>query len=123
MGTHKDMIIWKNYTEISKMIFENIVIAIPKTFYDLRDQIERAATSIGANFIEGYYAGSTKEFTKFLGYSRRSIAELIFWMDNCNQRNMLNDPTVDKINDILIKTGYLVDKLIISLRAKTKKPL
>ncbi len=115
---HKKMIIWHNIEIISETVFEKIVPVIPGKKFALRDQIERATTSIGANFIEGYYSGSTKEFTRFLGYSRRSLAELEFWISHCNKRKYIGGSVFDNLNDTLIKTGYLIDRLIFSLRKK-----
>jgi len=118
---HKKMIIWHNIEIISETVFEKIVPAIPRRHFALRDQIERSTTSIGANFIEGYYSGSTREFIRFLGYSRRSLAELEFWISHCIKRKFIQGPVCADLNDILIKTGYLIDRLIFSLKNKEQE--
>lgn len=115
---HKKMIIWHNIEKISEYIFEKILPLIPRKYHSLQDQIERATTSIGANFIEGYYSGSTKEFTRFLGYSRRSLAELEYWIGHCTKRKYINNSVAIDLEDIIIKTGYLTDRLMLSLKNK-----
>lgn len=44
--------------------------------FGLNSQITRAAGSIMHNIAEGFDAGSTKEFLRFLGYSKRSCTEV-----------------------------------------------
>jgi four helix bundle protein len=44
--------------------------------FGLSDQIRRAAVSIMANIAEGFAGSSRKEFIRFLGYSRGSVAEV-----------------------------------------------
>ncbi len=44
--------------------------------WGLKDQITRAAGSIMHNIAEGFDAGSSKEFIRFLGYSQRSCGEV-----------------------------------------------
>ncbi len=44
--------------------------------YGLRDQIQRAASSVMHNIAEGFEAGSDKEFLRFLRIARRSAAEV-----------------------------------------------
>lgn len=89
MSKHKKLVVWGNIEELDGMILEKVIISIPKIEYKLLDQIKRATNSIGANFIEGYYSGSTREFIKFLGYSRRSLAELEFWIRLCRSRQFI----------------------------------
>jgi four helix bundle protein len=44
--------------------------------FALRDQVRRAAISVMANIAEGFDAYSNKECVQFLGYSKRSAAEV-----------------------------------------------
>ncbi len=44
--------------------------------WGLKDQITRAAGSVMHNIAEGFDAGSTKEFIRFLRYSQRSCSEV-----------------------------------------------
>lgn len=115
---HKRLVVWQNIEELNKLAYSKLIPLIPKTKFKLRDQIDRAASSVGANFIEGYYSGSTKSFIQFLSYSRRSLAELEFWIDHCNMRRFIFDPLFSSTKDLIIRTGYLIDRLILSLKRK-----
>ena len=44
--------------------------------HGLKDQIQRAAVSVMANIAEGFDCESKAEFARFLGYARRSAAEV-----------------------------------------------
>lgn len=48
-----------------------------RTDFELVSQIRRSAVSSMANIAEGFHRKSTKDFLKFLDYSRASIAETI----------------------------------------------
>jgi len=118
MDKHKRLVTWKNIEELSDLIHLQVCSCVPKMDYKLRDQIERATTSIGANYVEGYYSGSTKEFIRFLGYCRRSLAELGFWVAYCRTKKYVPDDLYASVDDLAIRTGYLLDRLILSLKEK-----
>lgn len=44
--------------------------------YGLRDQIQRAASSVTHNIAEGFESGSDPEFVRFLKMARRSAGEV-----------------------------------------------
>ena len=44
--------------------------------FGLKDQIQRAAVSCMSNIAEGFDSQTTREFTQYLMYSRRSLSEL-----------------------------------------------
>ena len=115
---HKKLVVWKNIEELTNIVCSRILPMVPKTKFKLRDQIERAASSIGANLIEGYYSGSTKEFIRFLRYSRRSLSELGYWLNFCCKIKLISESLFDSSDDLLIRTGYLLDRLTQSLRRK-----
>ncbi len=45
--------------------------------YNLSSQIRRAADSVALNISEGTILQSSQEYKKFLGYSIRSLAEVV----------------------------------------------
>ena len=115
---HKKLILWRNVEELTDVVCSRILPVIPRTKFKLKDQVERAVTSVGANIIEGYYSGSTKEFIRFLRYSRRSLAELEFWVEFCNKKQFITKSLFNSSSDLMIRTTYLLDRLIISLIKK-----
>jgi four helix bundle protein len=59
--------------------------------YNLISQIRRAADSIALNIAEGSTGQSNKEFRKFLGYSLRSLAEVVTCLHKAKRRKYLNE--------------------------------
>jgi four helix bundle protein len=116
---HRKMIVWKNIDEIEKQVNQKILKYIPKTQFNLRDQIDRACDSVGANFIEGYYSGSIKEYMRFLKYSKRSLAELQGWLQKCLNKGFIDETLFREIDVLTIRTMYLMNRLINALRIKS----
>jgi len=115
---HKKMVIWGNIERIEDAVYNKILLNIPKNCFNYLDQIERATTSIGANFVEGYYSGSIKEYLRFLGYSRRSLAELNNWANQVYRKKFISKGLFDMFEDLTIKTLYLFNRLIYALKKK-----
>jgi four helix bundle protein len=72
----EDLHTWQAARELVKMIYEVTNLPAFNRDFGLRDQIRRAAVSVMSNIAEGFGAGSDAEFVKFLGYARRSNAEV-----------------------------------------------
>ena len=117
---HRKMIYWQNLDKIEIFVQKEILSRIPKNEFNLRDQMDRACSSSVANFIEGYYSGSIKEYLRFLGYSKRSLAELQDWGRRAYHKNYISAEIYNSFEDWMIKTIYLSNRLINSL--KLKKP-
>jgi len=118
---HKKMVVWNNLDRIEWMIQRKIMNYIPKNLFKLRDQIDRAASSCCANFIEGYYSGSRKEYVKFLKYSKRSLAELQYWVEHIYKKMLIPKGVYLEFDDLCIKTMYLLNRLINSLEERARE--
>ena len=118
---HRKMIVWQNLDKIEQMIQKEILPRIPKNKFLLIDQIDRACSSSVANFIEGYYSGSIKEYVRFLGYSRRSLAELQDWVRRCCYKGYVSESIYLQFDDLAIKTIFLENRLIHALKNKARE--
>lgn len=72
----EEMNVWKDSREFVNSIYTLTASAAFKKDYGLKDQIQRAAVSIMNNIAEGYERDSSREFIKFLGYSKGSAGEV-----------------------------------------------
>jgi four helix bundle protein len=63
--------------------------------FNLRSQLERAATSIVLNIAEGSTGQSDLEQHRFLGLAMRSYLECIACMDLIEKRKYLNSETIN----------------------------
>ncbi len=114
---HERMIVWQNIDKLDILI-QKILKKIPRYEFKMKSQINNASDSIGANFVEGYYSGSLAEYLRFLRYSKRSLGELRERVRRVKRKGYMEDGTYEKFTDCAIKTMYLLDRLILSLRKK-----
>lgn len=119
---HRKMRVWQNLDRIEALVQNSILKQIPYNCFHLRDQIDRACSSSVANFIEGYYSGSIKEYLRFLGYSKRSLAELQDWVRRAFHENFIDESTYLSFDDLSIKTMFLINRLINALKIKSSQP-
>ncbi len=114
---HRKIIYWQNIDKLDILV-QKILKKIPSHAYKLKSQIDNASDSAEANFVEGYYSGSTGEYLRFLRYSRRSIAELQVRVKRIYRKGYVSDNLYHEFEDLIIKTGYLGDRLILSLEKR-----
>ena len=76
----EDLEIWQLSHKLCVLIYK-ITNNYPNCeLYSLVSQIRRAAISIPANIVEGYYRNTTKELIQFLYHSRGSCGEVIYFL-------------------------------------------
>ncbi len=73
-------------------ICENI-----KVHRSVVNQIERSATSIGANIREANYAHGTADFISKLKISLKECYETEYWIEIMQKVNMIDDDTAKKL--------------------------
>jgi four helix bundle protein len=117
---HRKMIVWKNLDMIEEMVLREILPKLPRNLSHLIDQIDRSCSSSVANFIEGYYSGSLKEYIRFLKYSKRSLAELQDWVRRTFRKSFIEETQYLKTDTLIIRTMFLLNRLINSLSAKNR---
>ena len=113
---HRKMVIWKNLDQIEQLVYKNILKKIPRKMFSLIDQIDRSCSSSMANFVEGYYSGSRKEYIRFIKYSKRSLAELHDWLRRCFYREFISEELFKEGEDLIFRTIYLENRLISALQ-------
>lgn len=70
----------------------NLAESFPrKELYNLSSQLRRAGDSVALNISEGSILQSDAEFRKFLGYSIRSIAEIVTCLHKAKRRKYITE--------------------------------
>ena len=115
---HRKMIVWQNLDAVEMMIQRKILPHIPKNQFNIIDQMDRACSSSVANFIEGFYSGAIKEYLRFLGYSRRSLAELQDWVRRVYIKQFIPESIYVEFDDLSGKTHFLLNRLVNALKRK-----
>ena len=62
-----------------------------KEMYNLFSQIRRSADSVALNISEGSIEQSGLEFKRFLGYSIRSLAEVVTCLHKAKRRSYISE--------------------------------
>lgn len=106
---HKKMIAWQSIDQLD-VIVTKVLKQMPNFDFKIRSQIDNASASIGANFVEGYYSNSPKEFLRFLSYSRRSSAELYERVRRIRRREQITENLFAEFEERYYKTIYLLDQ-------------
>jgi len=85
------LIIWQKSMELGEHI-NTLAHTFPKDeIYNLSSQIRRAVDSIALNISEGSIGQSNPEFKKFMGYSIRSLAEVVTCLHKAKRRAYISE--------------------------------
>jgi len=106
--------IWQDAMELGEEI-NSLTDGFPKKeIYNLSSQIRRAVDSVALNISEGSILQSTPEFRKFLGYSARSLAEVVTCLHKARLRKYISEEIFQK----LYASSFKLMNMIIAFRNK-----
>ena len=92
----ENLIIWQKAMELGEEI-NTLSYQFPKEeIYNLSSQIRRAVDSIALNISEGSIGQSNPEFKKFIGYSIRSLAEVVTCLYKAKNRKYISLQDFDR---------------------------
>lgn len=95
----ENLIIWQKAMDLGEEI-NSLTKQFPKKeMYNLSSQILRAVDSIALNISEGSIGQSNPEFKKFVGYSIRSLAEVVTCLYKAKNRGYISDMEFDNYYD------------------------
>ena len=85
------LIIWQKAMDFGENVYR-LTSKFPKEEkYNLSSQIRRAVDSIALNISEGSIGQSNPEFKKFMGYSIRSLAEVVTCLHKAKRREYISE--------------------------------
>ena len=90
-------IIWQKAMDFVEEIYLLTETFPKKEIFNLSSQILCASDSIALNISEGSIEQSKAEFNRFLGYSVRSIAEVVTCFYKAKRRNYIDDKLFEKL--------------------------
>ncbi len=85
------LIIWQLAMDYGEVIYKLSEKFPKKELYNLSSQILRAVDSIALNISEGSIGQSDPEFRKFIGYSIRSLAEVVTCLYKAKRREYISE--------------------------------
>ena len=110
----EDLDVWNLSLDLSDYLYDLSNQLPEEERYNLKSQINRAVTSISLNIAEGSTSQSEKEQARFLGYSIRSLIEVIGCLRIIERRKYVQNV------DLLSVIEDLCDQLFIKLQAFKK---
>jgi len=93
----EDLDCWKATRSLVSIVYRLTKNEHFKRDFELINQIRRSAISSMANTAEGFHRSSSKDFLRFLDYSRSSIAETISHAYVALDQNYINETEFDKL--------------------------
>ena len=108
------LIIWQDSMNFAEKIYHCSAHFPKDEVFNLISQIRRASDSIALNISEGSILQSNLEYRRFLGYSIRSIAEVVTCLYKAKYRNYITEETFTE----LYNESYKIINHIIAFRNK-----
>ena len=93
------LIIWQNAMNFGEEVVTMADKFPKKEMFNLSSQIRRAVDSIALNISEGSIGQSVPEFRKFMGYSIRSLAEVVTCLHKAKRRKYITEKEFEKYYD------------------------
>lgn len=110
------LIIWQRSMELGENVNTLSSEFPPKEIYNLSSQIRRAADSVALNIAEGSIVQSAPEYKKFLGYSIRSLAEVVTCLYKAKNRDYITDTNFSELYEF----SFNLMNMLIAFRDKIK---
>jgi four helix bundle protein len=85
------LIIWQKAMDLGENIHKMASKFPKEEMFSLSSQIRRAVDSIALNISEGSIGQSNLEFKKFMGYSIRSLAEVVTCLHKAKRREYISE--------------------------------
>lgn len=90
-----------------------------RTNWILLDQLIRAATSIGANVVEGGNSTSRKEFINYFQIALKSASETLYWLALLKEINV-NKEEIDNFIQECTEIKKIISTIILNTKSNSK---
>jgi len=93
------LIIWQKAMDFGEEV-NTLAYTFPKIeIFNLSSQIRRAVDSVALNISEGSIGQTNPQTKKFMGYSIRSLAEVVTCLHKAKRRKYINEEKFGKLYD------------------------
>lgn len=108
------LIIWQRAMDLGEQIHRLSNSFPKKETYNLSSQIRRSVDSIALNISEGSIGQSNPEFRRFMGYSIRSLAEVVTCLHKSYRRKYI----LKEDFDTYYKESYNLMNMMVAFKNK-----
>ncbi|HEX2696342.1 MAG TPA: four helix bundle protein [Anaerolineales bacterium] len=116
----EDLQSWQKARELAGCIYGLTRKADFSHDYGLRDQIQRAASSVMHNIAEGFESGTDPEFARFLKMARRSAGEVQSELYLAFDCKYITQEEFQRGHDLTIDAKKLINGMMAYLRKSDK---
>lgn len=114
----EDLRIWREAHMLVLEIYKLTKMYPKDELYGLIAQLRRAASSIPANIVEGFYRNTTKELIQFLFNARGSTGEVIYFLILSKDLKYISDIKYKELRERYEILAKSINALINSLKRK-----
>ena len=86
----------------------------------LVDQLIRAATSIGANIVEGGNSTSRREFINYFQIALKSASETLYWLALLKEINVSEGKKIDDLIQECTEIKKMISTIILNTKSNSK---
>ncbi len=117
----EELKIWQVAREVAKRVYELTRSGEFAKDFGLKDQIQRAAVSIGSNIAEGFERDSNSELMKFLSYAKGSAGETRSQLQTAQDVGYVTEEDFAELYELLTSESRMISRFQSSLRQSQVK--
>ena len=108
---------WQEARELARLVYSVTRKGSFAKDFGLKDQIQRAAVSVGTNIAEGFARNGNKEFAKFLWIAKGSAAEVQSQLYTAKDIGYVSDSDFDAVYSKAESCIVLIYRFLKSIRS------
>ena len=108
---------WQEARELARLVYSVTRKGSFANDFGLKDQIQRAAVSVGSNIAEGFARNGNKEFAKFLWIAKGSAAEVQSQLYTAKDIGHISDVDFNSVYSKAESCIVLIYRFLKSLRS------
>ena len=119
----EELKIWQMARQIAVRVYALTRVGTFSKDYGLKDQIQRAAVSIGSNIAEGFERDSNSELMKFLSYAKGSAGEVRSQLQTAQDVGYVKEEDLAELYELLTSESRMISRFQAFLRHSQVKGL
>jgi len=117
----EDLECWQAARELTKYVYKLTKKQKFSRDFELVNQIRKSSVSSMGNTAEGFHRNSNKDFMKFLGYSRSSVAETVSHSYVAYDQEYIDEGELEEVRRLADIAWKKINNFISYLNESSKK--
>ena len=115
----EEIVAWQEARKLAKMVYAVTRAGVFAKDFGLKDQIQRAAVSVGSNIAEGFERSGNKEFAKFLWIAKGSSGEVISQLYTAFDIGYITNEQLEALETQARHCSFLIYKLVTAVKSSS----